>query len=68
VIMELDKTKVKEGDVIIATIRVNNIKNLAGYQIGIKYDPKVLEAFNIETGDPIDERNMACSRGNNTEE
>jgi len=38
--MELDKTKVKEGDVIIATIRVNNIKNLAGYQIGIKYDPK----------------------------
>jgi len=38
VIMELDKTKVKVGDIITATIKIENMKNFAGYQLNIKYD------------------------------
>ncbi|WP_051411215.1 cohesin domain-containing protein [Acetivibrio clariflavus] len=34
------------GDVIIASVRVNDIKNLSGYQVNIKYDTDVLKAVN----------------------
>jgi len=33
-----------------ATVKVNNVKNLAGYQICIKYDPNVLQPVNPNTG------------------
>ena len=46
--IELDKTDVSVGDVIIASVKVNDIRNLAGYQVNIKYDPDVLKAV-----DPI---------------
>ncbi|WP_265447746.1 cohesin domain-containing protein, partial [Acetivibrio straminisolvens] len=63
VIMELDKTRVVEGDVIIATVRVNNMKTLGGYQLSIKYDPTVLQAFNIRTGNPISTRTWPAEEG-----
>jgi len=34
--MELDKTKANIGDIIIATIRIDNINNFSGYQLNIK--------------------------------
>ena len=46
--IDLDKTEATVGDVIVATVRVNEIKNLSGYQVNIKYDPEVLKAV-----DPI---------------
>ncbi|MEN2775233.1 cohesin domain-containing protein [Acetivibrio clariflavus] len=44
--IDLDKTEVSVGDVIIASVRVNDIKNLSGYQVNIKYDTDVLKAVN----------------------
>lgn len=49
--MDLDKTSVKSGDIITATVWINNISKFSGYQINIKYDPTVLKAVNPETGD-----------------
>ncbi|HOM01738.1 MAG TPA: cohesin domain-containing protein [Acetivibrio sp.] len=48
--LELDKNNAAVGDIIKATVKVNNIKNLAGYQINIKYDPNVLQPVNPNTG------------------
>jgi hypothetical protein len=49
--MDLDKTSVKLDDIITATVRINNISGLSGYQINIKYDPAVLKAVNPITGE-----------------
>lgn len=54
--LELDKTKAKVGDIVVATIKANNMTNLAGYQLNIKYDPKVLQAVNPITGNAFASR------------
>lgn len=48
--IELDKTSAAVGDIIKASIVVDNVKGFVGYQVNIKYDPTVLEAVNTETG------------------
>ncbi|OPZ94492.1 MAG: Endo-1,4-beta-xylanase A precursor [Firmicutes bacterium ADurb.Bin419] len=48
--IELDKTSAEVGDVIKASVVVDNISGFAGYQVNIKYDPSVLQAVNPETG------------------
>lgn len=44
--LQLDKTKAKVGEVITATISINNISNFAGYQVNLKYDPEALQPIN----------------------
>ncbi len=44
--LQLDKTKAKVGEVVTATIGINNISNFAGYQVNLKYDPEVLQPIN----------------------
>jgi len=41
--LQLDKTNAKVGEIITATLRINNIRNFAGYQVNLKYDPEVLQ-------------------------
>ncbi|MCX7747527.1 MAG: S8 family serine peptidase, partial [Clostridia bacterium] len=41
--MELDKTTAAVGEVITATVKVENVSNFAGYQANIKYDPQVVQ-------------------------
>lgn len=48
--IELDKTSAEVGEIIKATVLVENISDFAGYQVNIKYDPTVLEAVNPDTG------------------
>lgn len=50
VILEFDKTEAEVGEIVRATVKVNNIKNLAGYQINISYDPDVVTVVNANTG------------------
>ncbi|TYQ12921.1 UNVERIFIED_CONTAM: S-layer family protein [Acetivibrio alkalicellulosi] len=50
VVLELDRTTAQKGEIIKVTVKVNNIKNLSGYQINIKYDPDILEMVNPNTG------------------
>ncbi|HOM03700.1 MAG TPA: cohesin domain-containing protein [Acetivibrio sp.] len=61
--MELDKTKANVGDIIVATIKINNINNFCGYQINIKYDPSILQAVNLLTGEPISNFEMPAVDG-----
>ncbi|NMB34026.1 MAG: cellulosome anchor protein [Clostridium sp.] len=56
--LELDKNSAKMGDVINATIRINNITNFAAYQVNIKYDPTVLQAIDPNTGIPLGNNTM----------
>ncbi len=49
--LQIDKTKAKVGEVITATININNISNFAGYQVNLKYDPEVLQPIS-KTGKP----------------
>ena len=48
--MTFDKNAAEVGEVITATLRVNKISELAGYQVNIKYDPTILQAVNTKTG------------------
>ncbi len=48
--LELDKNNASVGDIIKATVKINDIKNFSGYQLNIKYDPKVLQPVNPNTG------------------
>lgn len=48
--IELDKTKAAVGEIIKASVVVENINGFAGYQVNLKYDPTVLEAVDAETG------------------
>jgi hypothetical protein len=48
--LSVDKTVAGQGDIITATLSINNIKNFAGYQANIKYDPTVLQPI-IPFGD-----------------
>lgn len=49
--IELDKTTAKVGDIVKATVKVNNLKGITGFQVNIKYDPYVLRAVNPDTED-----------------
>lgn len=52
--IELDKTEAKVGEIIKATIKVNNIKDFSGYQVNLRYNPKVLEAIDPATKSGFD--------------
>ncbi|WP_051411163.1 cohesin domain-containing protein [Acetivibrio clariflavus] len=52
ILLELDKTEASFGDIITATLRADGIDNLAGFQVNIKYDPKVLQPVNPATREP----------------
>jgi len=42
--LSVDKDKVtKKGEIVTVTINAKDIQNIAGYQVNLKYDPKVLE-------------------------
>lgn len=41
--MDFDKTYAEVGDIVTATLRVNQITNLSAYQVNIKYDPQVIQ-------------------------
>ncbi|WP_273480236.1 cohesin domain-containing protein, partial [Acetivibrio straminisolvens] len=56
--MVLNKTTANVGDIITATIKINNVRYLAGYQLNIKYDPEVLQPVNPKTGAEFTERTM----------
>jgi len=60
--LEFDKNTASVGEIIRATVKVNNVKNLAGYQICIKYDPNVLQPVNPNTGSGIYNNNSPCRR------
>jgi len=49
--IEFDKTTVKLGDIITATVVISNIPKFSGYQVNIKFDPEVLQAVNPITGE-----------------
>jgi len=67
--LELNKNKAAVGETIKATVRVNNIKNLAGYQVNIVYDPNVLQPIDPVTGAPFTTRSTFanCELLNNDE-
>lgn len=48
--IELDKTQAAVGEIIKASVVVDNISGFAGYQVNLKYDPTVLAAVDAETG------------------
>ena len=52
--IELDKTKADLGEIITATIKVNDITNFGGYQVNIKYDPAKLQAIDLKNNKPFD--------------
>ncbi|HEY9058956.1 MAG TPA: cohesin domain-containing protein [Pseudobacteroides sp.] len=49
--IELDKTEAKVGDVIKATVKVNNIKNLNGFQVNMRYNQEVLKVISEDGSD-----------------
>ena len=55
IIIKLDKTSAKVGEIIKAYINVSDINDFAAYQLNIKYDPNVLEAVDVNTGEPFGE-------------
>lgn len=55
IIIKLDKTSAKVGEIIKAYINVSDITDFAAYQLNIKYDPNVLEAVDVNTGEPFGE-------------
>ena len=49
--MTFDKTTVKVGDILTATISIKDIDNFAGYQANIKFDPTIFQAVYPDTGE-----------------
>ncbi|NLP14713.1 MAG: cell surface protein [Clostridium sp.] len=47
--MDIDKTNAGVGDIIVVSVKVENITGLATYQVNIKYDPEVLQAVDPVT-------------------
>jgi len=47
--LELDKTTASVGEIIKASLKINNIKNFAGYQVRLRYNPEVLQAVDANT-------------------
>lgn len=48
-----DKKAAKPGDIIKATVRVDDVKDFSGYQFNLKYDPEILEPIDLATGKPL---------------
>ena len=42
----LDKNNATVGEIVTASINVNNINNFSGYHVNLKYDPAVLQPVN----------------------
>jgi hypothetical protein len=61
--LELDKNNVGLGDIIKASVKINNIKNFIGCQVNINFDPEVLQAVNPSTGVPYNNRTFP-NKGN----
>ncbi|GAE90058.1 cohesin domain-containing protein [Acetivibrio straminisolvens] len=57
----MDKSTAKEGEIITAKIVLDNVANVAGYQVNIKYDPNVLQAIDLDTGKPLSNKQMPKS-------
>lgn len=49
--IELDKTEAKVGDIIKATVKVNNIQNLNGFQVNMRYNQEVLKVVSQDGSD-----------------
>ena len=59
VFISLDSDKITQvGQIIKATVNVDNMDNLAGYQFNIKYDPEVLQPVR-SNGVPYESRTIA---------
>lgn len=43
IFIEFDKPKVNVGDILTATLKIKDIDSIAGYQVNIKFDSKVLQ-------------------------
>ncbi|MFZ5989981.1 MAG: cohesin domain-containing protein [Bacillota bacterium] len=56
--LRLDKNKAEIGEVIKADIVIENIDGFTGYQVNIKYDPKVLQAVLPDSGTLFTNRKM----------
>jgi hypothetical protein len=53
VTVEVDKTDVKVGDIVTATISVKDIADLGGFQVNLKFDPLVFQALNSSTNEAL---------------
>lgn|GEM_PF-2270851 len=49
--MEIDKKFANVGEIITATIKVDGVDNIAGFQANIIFNPKVLQVVNPDTGE-----------------
>ncbi len=49
--LTFDKTNASVDEIVTATIRLNNINELAGYQINLKYDPQVVKPVQEDLSD-----------------
>jgi hypothetical protein len=56
VILSFDRSNAAVGEIITANIKVENISNFSGIQFHLKYDPTVLQAVDLVTGQPYPER------------
>ncbi|HEY9060185.1 MAG TPA: cohesin domain-containing protein [Pseudobacteroides sp.] len=54
--LEFDKTKASVGEVIKASLKINNIKNFGGYEVRLRYNPEVLQAIDVNTGSPLEDK------------
>lgn len=54
----LDKNTAKKDEIITAKIILNNIPKIAGYQVNIKYDPNILQAVDLDTGKPLEDKQI----------
>ncbi len=52
--LNLDKTAAQVGDIITAALEVNDIADIAAYQVNLKYDPSVLQPVDPLTLNPFD--------------
>ncbi len=48
-----DKTSANVGEIVKAIVRVDNVEWLTGYQVNIKYDAKLLQPIDPNTGIPF---------------
>ncbi|KNY27013.1 cohesin domain-containing protein [Pseudobacteroides cellulosolvens] len=56
IFIEFDKTKASVGETIKASVKINNIKDFGGYQVRLRYNPKVLQAVDADNGTPLENK------------
>lgn len=49
--VEYDKTEAKVGEVIKASVVINNLKDFGGFQVCIRYNPEVFDIIDPESGE-----------------